>query len=112
MDKAAMQSHKHVCKFSSTFTPSRPCIRPRVSSKAAKRQQRSQLLCKAILEFDTKVFEKEKISFAGKEEFIYRGGRDKFKLLPEAWKDIKKIGVIGWGSQVPLKASAARTVCT
>ena len=100
MDKAAMQSQKHVCKFSSTFTPSRPCIRPRISSKEAKRQQRSQLLCKAILEFDTKVFEKEKISFAGKEEFIYRGGRDKYKLLPEAWKDIKKIAVVGWGSQV------------
>lgn len=29
-----------------------------------------------------------------------RGGRDLFKLLPEAFKGIKQIGVIGWGSQV------------
>jgi hypothetical protein len=100
MDKATMQSKKHVFSFTSSFTPARPCIQSRISSKAAKRQLRSQLLCKAILEFDTKVFQKEKISFAGKEEYIYRGGRDKFKLLPEAWNDIKKIAVIGWGSQV------------
>ena len=39
-----------------------------------------------LLEFDTKVFEKEKVDFAGAEEFIYRGGRDKYKLLPEAFK--------------------------
>ena len=29
-----------------------------------------------------------------------RGGRDLFPLLPEAFKGIKQIGVIGWGSQV------------
>jgi ketol-acid reductoisomerase len=56
----------------------------------------------AALEFDTKVFPKEKISFVdGLDEFIYRGGRDKFQLLPEAFKGIKQIGVIGWGSQAP-----------
>ena len=32
-----------------------------------------------------------------------RGGRDLFPLLPEAFKGIKQIGVIGWGSQVPNK---------
>lgn len=30
----------------------------------------------------------------------FRGGRDKYALLPEAFKGIKQIGVIGWGSQV------------
>ena len=39
-----------------------------------------------LLDFDTKVFQKEKVDFAGAEEFIYRGGRDKYKLLPEAFK--------------------------
>jgi ketol-acid reductoisomerase len=29
-----------------------------------------------------------------------RGGRDLFHLLPDAFKGIKQIGVIGWGSQV------------
>jgi ketol-acid reductoisomerase len=56
------------------------------------------------VDFDTKVFEKEKVVMAGDEEFIVRGGRDKFALLPEALKNIKKVGVIGWGSQAPSQA--------
>ena len=36
-------------------------------------------------------------------QYIVRGGRDLFPLLPEAFKGIKQIGVIGWGSQVKLK---------
>lgn len=67
---------------------------------AVRGQLGGRLNCKAVLEYDTKIFQKEKVSFAGSDEFIYRGGRDKFALLPEAWKGIKKIGVIGWGSQV------------
>jgi ketol-acid reductoisomerase len=39
---------------------------------------------------------------------LCRGGRDKFSLLPEAFKDIKKIGVIGWGSQAPAQAQNLR----
>jgi ketol-acid reductoisomerase len=54
----------------------------------------------AALKFDTKVFTPEKVDFAGTEEYIYRGGRDKFSLLPDAFKGIKKIAFIGWGSQV------------
>ena len=60
------------------------------------------------LEFDTKVFQKEKVEFAGFEEFIYRGGRDKLSKLPEAWKGIKSVGVIGWGSQAPAQAQNIR----
>jgi len=56
------------------------------------------------LDFDTKSFEKELTSFAGKEEYIIRGGRDKFDKLPAAFKGISKIGVIGWGSQAPAQA--------
>jgi ketol-acid reductoisomerase len=33
-------------------------------------------------------------------QFIVRGGRDLFPLLPEAFKGVKQIGVLGWGSQV------------
>jgi ketol-acid reductoisomerase len=29
-----------------------------------------------------------------------RAGRDLFPLLPEAFKGVNQIGVIGWGSQV------------
>lgn len=31
-----------------------------------------------------------------------RGGRNLFPLLPDAFKGVKQIGVIGWGSQVRL----------
>eukprot|EP00884_Botryococcus_braunii_P007184 jgi/Botrbrau1/16467/Bobra.0142s0061.1 len=70
---------------------------------------RSPLSCKAaVLEFNTKVFPKERIELPGNDEYIYRGGRDKFSLLPEAWKGIKQIGVIGWGSQAPAQAQNIR----
>lgn len=56
------------------------------------------------LDFNTKAFQKELVSFAGREEYIVRGGRDKFSGLKEAFKGIKTIGVIGWGSQAPAQA--------
>lgn len=58
------------------------------SLKATARKQGLQIrnAVSEILEFDTKVFEKEKVDFAGVQEFIYRGGRDKYKLLPQAFK--------------------------
>eukprot|EP00250_Pteridium_aquilinum_P015503 c22621_g1_i1 orf=370-2178(-) len=60
------------------------------------------------VQFDTKVFKKEKITLAGRDEYIVRGGRDLFPLLPEAFKGIKQIGVIGWGSQAPAQAQNLR----
>ncbi|MBA0663232.1 hypothetical protein Goklo_003356, partial [Gossypium klotzschianum] len=60
------------------------------------------------LDFETFVFKKEKVSLAGQDEYIVRGGRDLFKLLPDAFKGIKQIGVIGWGSQGPAQAQNLR----
>ncbi|KHN27935.1 Ketol-acid reductoisomerase, chloroplastic [Glycine soja] len=62
----------------------------------------------ALLDFDTKVFKKEKINLAGHDEYIVKGGRDLFHLLPDAFKGIKQIGVIGWGSQGPAQAQNLR----
>ncbi|KAL0002092.1 hypothetical protein SO802_015873 [Lithocarpus litseifolius] len=62
----------------------------------------------SLLDFDTKVFNKEKVNLAGHDEYIVRGGRDLFPLLPEAFKGIKQIGVIGWGSQGPAQAQNLR----
>ncbi|CAL1411941.1 unnamed protein product [Linum trigynum] len=56
------------------------------------------------LDFQTSVFKKEKVTLAGHDEYIVRGGRDLFPLLPDAFKGIKQIGVIGWGSQAPAQA--------
>ncbi|CAI5530462.1 unnamed protein product [Closterium sp. Naga37s-1] len=62
----------------------------------------------AEVQFDSKVFTKEKINLAGREEYIVRGGRNLYPLLAEAFKGIKKIGVIGWGSQGPAQAQNIR----
>ncbi|KAE8689451.1 Ketol-acid reductoisomerase [Hibiscus syriacus] len=62
----------------------------------------------ASLDFNTSVFQKEKISLAGHDEFIVRGGRHLFPLLDDAFKGIKQIGVIGWGSQGPAQAQNLR----
>ncbi|XP_008775613.2 ketol-acid reductoisomerase, chloroplastic-like [Phoenix dactylifera] len=60
------------------------------------------------LDFETSVFKKEKVTLAGQDEYIVRGGRDLFHLLPDAFKGIKQIGVIGWGSQGPAQAQNLR----
>lgn len=59
-------------------------------------------------DFNTKVFQKELAKFADTEEYIVRGGRDKFPLLKKAFAGIKQIGVIGWGSQAPAQAQNLR----
>ena len=137
----------------------RAAVRAAQKSLRASARKQGLQICNAvseILEFDTKVFEKEKVDFAGVEEFIYRGGRDKYKMLPQAFKgaqvyqnmqyivvihqrvtpslaqlvadaalhattvqdrsqtngvaaaDIKKVGVLGWGSQAPAQAQNLR----
>jgi len=60
------------------------------------------------LDFQTNVFEKEKIVLGDTEEYIVRGGRHLFPLLPQAFAGIKQIGVIGWSSQGPAQAQNLR----
>jgi ketol-acid reductoisomerase len=59
-------------------------------------------------DFTSKVFETEVVQLGSTQERIVRGGRDRFPLLPTAFADIKKIGVIGWGSQAPAQAQNLR----
>src|SRR5437016_13893008 len=54
------------------------------------------------------VFQKEKIVLGATEEWIVRGGRHLFPLLPKAFEGIKQIGVIGWSSQGPAQAQNLR----
>ncbi len=60
------------------------------------------------LNFTSTVFEKESINLSGDTEYIVRGGRHLFPLLPKAFEGIKDIGVIGWGSQGPAQAQNLR----
>ena len=57
---------------------------------------------------NSSVFEREKLQLAGTEEYIVRGGRHLFPLLPKAFEGIKQIGVIGWSSQGPAQAQNLR----
>lgn len=58
--------------------------------------------------FTSKVFPPEVITLVDTEETIIRGGRNLFPLLPQGFKGIKQIGVIGWGSQGPAQAQNLR----
>jgi len=58
--------------------------------------------------FSSRVFDTETIELAGTEEQIVRGGRHVFDLLPRAFDGVKRIGVIGWGSQGPAQAQNLR----
>jgi len=60
------------------------------------------------LDFTTTVFTKEKIRIGDTEEYVVRGGRHLFPLLPKAFNGIKQIGVLGWSSQGPAQAQNLR----
>jgi ketol-acid reductoisomerase len=60
------------------------------------------------LNFDSRTFTKERIQVGDTEEYIVRGGRNLFPLLPRAFDGIKQIGVIGWSSQGPAQAQNLR----
>ena len=59
-------------------------------------------------DFQTNIFQKEKVVLGESEEYIVRGGRHLFPLLPKAFDGIKQIGVIGWSSQGPAQAQNLR----
>lgn len=45
---------------------------------------------------------------ADRSEHVLPGGRNLFSLLPNAFKGVKTIGIIGWGSQGPAQAQNIR----
>lgn len=63
---------------------------------------------KSILAMSNDVFLPIDIKLGDTTETIFKGGRDLFPLLPQAFEGIKKIGVIGWGSQAPAQAQNLR----
>jgi len=58
--------------------------------------------------FKSEIFKTQEVKLADTTETIVKGGRDLFPLLPKAFEGIKKIGVIGWGSQAPAQAQNLR----
>lgn len=59
-------------------------------------------------DYSTRIFQKEKVMLAGTTEYLIRGGRSLFSILPRAFEGISTIGVIGWGSQGPAQAQNLR----
>ena len=57
-------------------------------------------------DFETKFFPKDAVSMAGTTEYVVKGGTHLYPLCGQvfAQQGIKKIGVIGWGSQAPAQA--------
>lgn len=98
-----------------TFTSSVSSLRITPRPIRSARLTPSMLSAPTVLEerakaadFTTAHFIKEQISLAGTTEYIVRGGRDVFPSLPGAFKGVKKVGVIGWGSQGPAQAQNLR----
>jgi ketol-acid reductoisomerase len=58
------------------------------------------------MSFDSKYFKKDAASMADTTEFVVKGGTHLYADCGKAFKEnnIKKIGVIGWGSQAPAQA--------
>ncbi|HZN16257.1 MAG TPA: hypothetical protein VFB78_18460 [Acidimicrobiales bacterium] len=54
------------------------------------------------------IFDVQTIELAGTKETVVQGGRHLFPKLPAAFAGIKRIGVIGWGSQGPAQAQNLR----
>ena len=54
--------------------------------------------------FNSQIFPNEKIQLSHTTENVIRGGSNRFPLLSEGFHNIKKIGIIGWGSQGPSQA--------
>jgi len=73
------------------------------SAVAPKRNQATSLNA-----FTSEIFSPVEVALADTKETIVKGGRDLFPLLPKAFEGIKKIGVIGWGSQAPAQAQNLR----
>ncbi|SOD64249.1 ketol-acid reductoisomerase [Streptomyces zhaozhouensis] len=49
--------------------------------------------------FTSDIFTPEPLAMPGGDETVLRGGRHLFPLLPRAFAGVRRIGVIGWGSQ-------------
>ena len=58
--------------------------------------------------FNSNTFPVTTIAIGDGTEQIVRGGRNLFPLLPQGFRDIRQIGVIGWGSQGPAQAQNLR----
>ncbi|MEW5304827.1 MAG: hypothetical protein WDW36_007410 [Sanguina aurantia] len=99
-----MMKTQVAAKLQTVACPPKVVLQTRSASIQRVTQKSLQVASAVHLDFNTQVFNKELVTFAGTEEYIVRGGRDKYSGLKQAFSGIKQIGVIGWGSQAPAQA--------
>ena len=79
--------------------PAQAAAAPQLSrtQRRAAARAASKLACRATaaLQFDTKVFQPEKVDLAGSTEYLYRGGRDQFKKLAQVCCRLAAAAVCG-----------------
>lgn len=58
------------------------------------------------MSFETKYFQVDAVDMSGQPNYVVKGGTHLYPACGDAMKEsgIKKIGVIGWGSQAPAQA--------
>ncbi|MFB6720643.1 ketol-acid reductoisomerase [Kribbella sp. NPDC056345] len=61
-----------------------------------------------MLDFETRIFDKETLTIGDRSESIVRGGRHLFDRLPAAFEGVRQLGVIGWGPQGSAQAQNLR----
>lgn len=71
--------------------PKQTALALRARPARAQRRAVARRAAEVKLDYDTKVFSKELVDFAGEKEYIVKGGRDKFELLPKAFEGIKEV---------------------
>jgi ketol-acid reductoisomerase len=84
---------------------------PRVAARrsTALRVQHARCFSSDLeLDFETSVFDKQPYTLSGTTEYLVKGGKHLYPLVPKALEGIKTIGVIGWGSQGPAQAQNLR----
>lgn len=83
-----------VAYVAQAFSAMRPAIRSIMKKKSLQ------------MTFDTKFFQKDAVDMSGTTEYVVKGGTHLYPKCSEALVEsgIKKIGVIGWGSQAPAQA--------
>ena len=72
----------------------------------------SNPLVKYTRPFQTQIYPTQTIKLNETNETIVEGGSSRFPLLPNGFKNIKQICVIGWGSQAPAQACNLRDSLT
>lgn len=76
------------------FTALKTTCAPSRRAQLVRTQRRNKAVCGATapkLDYNCSAFKRDLVEFAGEQEYIVKGGRDKFSGLAEAFAGIKEV---------------------